>query len=90
MSEDTDVFVETSDRQTFFFPETKNCLEIKDVLKFESIEPCKGNNAAFGWLRHQNSNIQFQGRKMLHSLFQVITKRAVSSDKNAPFTQVTS
>ena len=29
---------------------TENCLEIEDVLKFESLEPCKGNQAAFDWL----------------------------------------
>ena len=45
-SEITDVFVITLNRQTFFFPETENCLEIEDVLKFESLEPCKGKKAA--------------------------------------------
>ena len=29
---------------------TENCLEIEDVLKFESLEACKGKKAAFGWL----------------------------------------
>ena len=49
----TDVFAITSIRRTFFFPETENlvtedCLEIEDVLKFESLEPCMGKKAAFG------------------------------------------
>ena len=26
---------------------TENCLEIEDVLKFESLEPCKGKKADF-------------------------------------------
>ena len=29
---------------------TENCLEIEDVLKFESLEACKGKKAAFSWL----------------------------------------
>ena len=29
---------------------TENCLEIEDVLKFESLEACKGKKVAFGWL----------------------------------------
>ena len=28
----------------------ENCLEIENVLKFESLEPCKGKKATFGWL----------------------------------------
>ena len=27
---------------------TENCLELKDVLLFESLEPCKGKKVAFG------------------------------------------
>ena len=27
---------------------TKNCLEIENVLKFESLDACKGKKAAFG------------------------------------------
>ena len=38
----------TSKRFTFFFPETENCLEIEDILKFESLEACKGKKATFG------------------------------------------
>ena len=29
---------------------TENFLEIEDVLKFESLEACKGKKATFGWL----------------------------------------
>jgi hypothetical protein len=29
---------------------TENCLEIETALKFESLEPCNGKKAAFGWL----------------------------------------
>ena len=29
---------------------TEHGLEIEDVLKFESLETCKGKKAAFGWL----------------------------------------
>ena len=29
---------------------TENCLEIEDVLKFESLEACKGKKATIGWL----------------------------------------
>ena len=54
-SESTDVFVITSNRWTFFFPETEiwilvteNCLEIEDVLKFESLEACQRKKATFG------------------------------------------
>ena len=43
LPESTDVFVITPNRRTFFFPETENwifvtenCLEIENVLKFES------------------------------------------------------
>ena len=58
LSEDTDVFVISPNRPTFYFPElenlslvvTENCLEIEDVLKFESLEACKGKKAAFDWL----------------------------------------
>ena len=28
----------------------ENYIEIKDVLKFEILETCKGKKAAFGWL----------------------------------------
>ena len=28
---------------------TEKCLEIEDVLKFESLEACKGKKATFGW-----------------------------------------
>ena len=27
---------------------TENCLEIKDILKFESLAACKGKEATFG------------------------------------------
>ena len=30
--------------------ETENFLEIEDVLKFESLEACKGKKATFDWL----------------------------------------
>ena len=42
----------TSNRLTFFFPETENCLEIEDILKFESLEleACEGKRATFGFL----------------------------------------
>ena len=50
MSDDTDVFVITPNRGTFFFPETENCLEIENVLKFESLEAYEGKKVAFGWL----------------------------------------
>ena len=29
---------------------TENCLEVVDVLKFESLEACKGKKTALGWL----------------------------------------
>ena len=29
---------------------TESCLEIKDVLKFESVEAFKGKKPAFGWI----------------------------------------
>ena len=29
---------------------TENCLEIENVLKFESLEACEGNKSTFGWL----------------------------------------
>ena len=29
---------------------TENCLEIEDVLKFDSLEACKGKKATFGLL----------------------------------------
>ena len=29
---------------------TENCLEIENVLKFESLEAYKGKKATFGWL----------------------------------------
>ena len=54
-SESTDVFVITSNRWTFSFLKlkiwilvTENCLEIEDVLKFESLEAYKGKKATFG------------------------------------------
>ena len=50
LSEDTDVFVITLNRRTFFFPETENCLEIEDALKFESLEACKRKKVTFGRL----------------------------------------
>ena len=57
LSESTNVFIMTSNRRTFFCPETENlnlvtenCLEIDDILKFESLEACKGKKAIFGWL----------------------------------------
>ena len=44
-----DVFVINPNRRTFLFPKTENlnfvtenCIEIKDVSKFESLEACKG------------------------------------------------
>ena len=40
MSKDTDVFVISPNRQTFYFPE--KCLEIEYVLKYDSLEACKG------------------------------------------------
>jgi hypothetical protein len=48
---------------------TENCLEIEDILKFESLEACKGKKAAFGWLaqalkNHRNSNFHIQESKM--------------------------
>ena len=56
LSENADVFAITPNRQTFFLPETenlnfgdgKNCLEIKDILKFESLAACKGKEETFG------------------------------------------
>ena len=58
LSESTDVSVITSNRRTFFFPETENLnfgdwklLRNQGVLKFESLEPCNGKKAIFGWLR---------------------------------------
>jgi hypothetical protein len=57
LSEDTDIFVITPNRRTFFFPKTENlnfgdenCLEIEDVLNFESLVACKGRKVTFGWL----------------------------------------
>jgi hypothetical protein len=53
LSEDTDVFVITPTDKHFSTMKlkirilmTENCIEIEDVLKFESLEACKG----FGWL----------------------------------------
>ena len=57
--EDTDVFVITPNRRIFFLTETESlnfefwrlCLEIEDILKFESLEACNGKKAVFDWLR---------------------------------------
>ena len=33
-----------------WFLVSENYLEIKDVLKFESLKSCKGKNTTFDWL----------------------------------------
>ena len=62
-SESIDVFVTSSTTWTFYFPDLI-CLEIEDVLGFDSLEAWKGKKAALGWLakpkNHQNSNDQVQ------------------------------
>ena len=94
MSEDTDVFVITPNRRTFFCPETENlnlvtekCLEIEDVLKFECLEACTGKKAAFGWLGQPLKPPKFKfsvlAKKNVH-LFGVMTKTSALSDKNVP------
>ena len=58
LSESTDVFVsklQTDEpfsflKQKIWILVTEKCLEIEDVLKYESLEACKGKKAAFGWL----------------------------------------
>ena len=57
LSENTDVIVITSNRQTFsslklnfWILVIENYLKIEDVLKFESLEACKGKKATFGRL----------------------------------------
>ena len=71
---------------------TENCLEIEDVLKCESLEPCKGKKATFGWLAKaalKITKIQIFSSGMNNvCLFEVITKASVSSDKNVPLMYV--
>ena len=85
MSEDNDVFVTTPNRRKFFFPE--NCSEIEDVLKFESLEACKGKQVAFGWLGQPKKTPKFKlsisGKKNVR-LLGVMTKTSVLSAKNVP------
>ena len=57
LSEDTDVFGKSANLQTFYFLNLKiwilvseNCLQIEDVLKFGSLEACKGKKVGFCWL----------------------------------------
>jgi hypothetical protein len=60
----------------------ENCLEIENALKFKSLEACKDSLK-----NHQNSNFQFQERKMFR-LFGVMKKTSVLSDKNEPLSQL--
>ena len=66
---------------------TENCLEIEDVLKFESLEACKGKKATFRYLGqpYKSPKLKFSvsGKKNVH-LFDVMTKTSVLSDKNVP------
>ena len=66
---------------------TENCLEIEDVLKFESLEACKAKKVAFGWLGQPLKSPKFKfsvlGKKNV-SLFGVMTKTSVFFDKNVP------
>ena len=52
LSEDTDVFVKYPNILFFelWILVTENCLEIEDVLNFESLEAFKGKKVTFGWL----------------------------------------
>ena len=52
LSEDTNVFDITPKRRTFFFLETENlnCLEIEEVLKFESLEAIVKGQEGRLWL----------------------------------------
>ena len=64
-----------------------DCLEIEDVLKFESSEACKCKKATFGWLGQPKKSPKFKfslsGKKNVR-LFEVMTKTSVLSDKNVP------
>ena len=64
---------------------TENCLEIEDVLEFESLEACKDKKVAFGWLIGQplkspKFKFSVSGKKNVR-LFEVMTKTSVLSDK---------
>ena len=61
---------------------TENCLEIEEVIKFESSEACKGKKAAIGWLAGYVS-----GKKNVRPIG-VMTKTSVLSDKKRTFLNV--
>ena len=42
----------------------ENCLEIKDVSMFESLEACKGKKAPFGWLGQPDKSPKFKFKSL--------------------------
>ena len=66
---------------------TEKCLEIEDVLEFESLEACNGKKVAFGWQGQPYKSPKFKfsvsGKKNVR-LFGVMTKTSVLSEKNVP------
>ena len=58
---------------------TENCSEIEDVLKFESLDACKGSQ------KSPKFKFSVSGEKNVR-LFGVMTKTSVLSDKNLPLT----
>ena len=67
---------------------TENCFAIEDILKFESLEACKGKRDTFGYLARvalKITKIQiFSFREENVHLFGVMIKTLVLSDKNVP------
>ena len=64
---------------------TENCLEIENVLKFESLEVCKRRKSSLKRVALQITKIQISvSRNKNVCLFGVITKTSVLSDKNVP------
>ena len=70
---------------------TENCLEIEEVLKFKSLEACKGKKTTFGWLGQPYKSLKFKfavsGKKNV-CLFGVMTKISVLSNRKVPLTDV--
>ena len=64
---------------------TENCLEIEDVLKFESLEACQRKKATLARAALKSPKFKFSvsGKKNVR-LFEVMTKTSVLSDKNVP------
>jgi hypothetical protein len=91
LSEDTDAFVITSNRQTFFFPETENLNfgDLNAALASQSRTACPYKALSFQFLRHPQYLSNFQLPKFKFSvsgkknvrLFEVMTKTSVLSEK---------